>query len=265
MKIARRIVRFAAGIALGLACVATIGFLVAAQEGFAQPTAGPQDAIAQPAFEVASVKPLPDYSDPLFRVDHGNLTSRMGVTYLIAWAYGVPFQQVVAPEWGRFASMDIVAKAAGPVGEDQVRLMLRTLLADRFKLTVHRESREKRVLALMVEKGAPRLKVSKIEGPWKRRFDNVGLREIYTGITMSEFTTFLAQYFNGCLDRTGLTGRYDFVLEYQPLVDPEKSAVLEVIRTRPEALNQIGLKLQVVTAPLEFIVVDHVERIPTEN
>src|SRR5450432_3288193 len=120
MKIARRTVRFAAGRALCVMWVAAIGFLIAAHAAFPQSTPDSQEATAQPAFEVASVKSLPDLSSPLFRVEHGNLHSRMGVTSLIAWAYGVPFQQVVAPEWARLAGMDIVAKASSPVGEDQV-------------------------------------------------------------------------------------------------------------------------------------------------
>jgi uncharacterized protein (TIGR03435 family) len=59
---------------------------------------------------------------------------------LIAWAYGVPVQQVVAPDWTLLASIVIVAKAGHPATEDEVRLMVQTLLEQRFKLRVHRET-----------------------------------------------------------------------------------------------------------------------------
>lgn len=262
---ARRMLRFAAGTASYSAALAAIGFFVVANEGAAQPVLDLQVDSAQPAFEVASVRPLLQVPDPQFRVEHGNLNARMGLTWLISWAYGVPYHQVVAPAWARVAGMAIAAKATSPVGEDQVRLMLRNLLADRFKLRVHPESRETRVLALMVNKNVSRLKASESEGSWKREFDDDALREIFTGITMAEFAGFLAQYFNGCLDRTGLTGRYDFALNYKGLVDPEKSVVLEVVRSRSEALDQLGLKLQLIKAPLDFVVVDHLERVPTDN
>jgi uncharacterized protein (TIGR03435 family) len=234
--------------------------ILVASVAFAQPANAP-------AFEVASVKPLRDLSSPLFRVDHGNLNARMGLQWLIGWAYSVPVTLVAAPEWALPAGIEIDAKAGSAVSEEQVRLMLRTLLADRFHLQVHRETRPTTIMALTVAKDGTHLKKSETEGKFRRRLDTQNLRETYTGATMKEFTDFLAQYYNGTLDHTGLTGRYDFVLEYRSLLDPqsERPVNVAVIDARREALKQVGLRLDPVKQPVEFLVVDRVEKLPTAN
>jgi uncharacterized protein (TIGR03435 family) len=203
----------------------------------------------------------------VFHVDHGNLNARMGLQWLIAWAYKVPVTLVKAPEWVQLAAIGVEAKADSPVAEDQMRLMLRILLADRFHLQVHRETRQTTIMALIVTKDGPHLKASESEGKWRRRLDAANLRETYTGVTMKEFTEFLAQYYHGTLDHTGLTGRYDFVLEYRGLLDPlsERAVNVAVIDSRRDALKQVGLRLDSVREPVEFLVVDHVEKLPTEN
>ena len=268
LRIAGPVVRFIAGTALGVAWPAAIGFLIAAHEGFAQPAAAAQGAAAPPAFEAASVKMRYDRPDLVFRVEHGNLTCLMGLKYTIAWAYGVPVLQVTAPDWVREAVTEIFAKAASPVTEDQVRLMLQTLLADRFKLRVHHEIKDTAIVALMAGKDGPRLKPSNGQGPWERKFDGSKYRETFTAVTMKEFVAFLAQYYNnGTLDRTELAGRYDFVLDYRGLIDSaeQKPPNVAIIGLRREAINQVGLQLQSVRAPLDFVVVDHLEKVPTAN
>ena len=119
----------------------------------------------------------------------------------------------------------------------------------------------------MVGKDGPHLTPSGSEGPFGRTFDDLRYRETFTAVTMKEFTEFLAQYYNGALDRTGLAGRYDFVLDYRGLIDPseERSTTRAVIELRRDAIKQVGLQLQSVRAPLDFVVVDHLEKVPTEN
>jgi uncharacterized protein (TIGR03435 family) len=250
--------------ALDLARLSMIGFLLAAGAAFAQPASDPA---ARPAFEVASVKRSTDPVEGLFRVEHGQLRTGIGLRYIISRAYGVPFHQVVAPEWAFSANTVIDAKAGTPVSEDQVMLMLQTLLEDRFKLKVHRETRVTAVAALTVAgRNAPQLKESESA---RRRliFDSAKLQEIFTGFTMKEFVEYLAPAYNGTIDRTALPGRYDFVLNYRNLVGPTDDEVTPNVRRnlRPEALQEIGLKLAVVKAPLEFVVVDQLEKYPTEN
>jgi uncharacterized protein (TIGR03435 family) len=245
-----------------------ISFLVF-QPGAAEPLQSPQPAPAQtqPVFEVASVKTMPDLSRQSFRVEPGALKAQMGLMWLIAWAYSVPVTQVTAPDWVRMRGVDIQAKADRPVSEDQIRLMLRKLLTDRFKLQVHHEAKVTNVFALGVGKEGSRLKTATGEGPWKRRFDREHLRETFTSVSLKEFTEFLAQYYNGTVDRTGLAGRYDFALDYKGLIDPndQKPLSTAVIEARREALRQVGLRLDMVKQSLDFLAVDQVEKNPTEN
>jgi len=255
--------------AWSLAQLAGICVVVAAHASFAQPLPAAAGSADRPAFEVASVRRTDEPAiNNVFRVEHGNLTCHtMGLRYITAWAYGVPFFQLIAPDWTLQAAVNIEAKAAYPAEEDQVRLMLRTLLEERFKLTVHHETRDSTVLALMVGKGGPRPKPSESAGPWSRKFDGMTYRETFTAITMKEFAEqFLAAYYPGTIDRTGIAGRYDIALNYRPLMDPEETNPTRAVNhARGDALTQVGLKLQAVKAPLDFVVVDHVEKYPTEN
>jgi uncharacterized protein (TIGR03435 family) len=113
---------------------------------------------AQPAFDVASVKlhqpGADDEREGRIDVSPGSLSMR-GVRLLraIRWAYDVQVSQIVGPDWLDCISLDIIAKAGNGVGTDQLRLMLRTLLADRFKVSLHRETREIQSAVLTVAKG----------------------------------------------------------------------------------------------------------------
>ena len=149
--------------------------------------------------------------------------------------------------------------------------MVQTLLEERFKLRVHRETRETSVATLMLAgKNAPQLKESQEGRPRSPRYDEAKQQEIYAGYTMKDFVEWLAQFYHGTIDRTGLPGRYDIVLDYRHLGDPSNpqetpSSPGVRVKLRFDALEQIGLKLQATKAPLEFVVVDHIEQEPTEN
>lgn len=259
--------RRAAWATLGFVLAVGSGALMMAQERSGQQAQLPQGTSAPAAFEVASVKPLPDLTGLVFRVENGNLKARMGLSWLIGWAYEAPPTRVEVPEWAVLAGFDIEAKAGAPVPEGQVRLMLRTLLGDRFHLAVHRETRQTAMMTLTVAKTGAHMTPSETEGRWRRRLDVEKLRETYTGITMKEFTDFLAQYYHGTVDRTGLSGRYDFVLDYRGLLDPlsERAENVAVIDCRRDALQQVGLRLDPVKQAVELLVVDHVDKLPTEN
>jgi uncharacterized protein (TIGR03435 family) len=258
-----------AEVAWRLARVAGISAVLVVRAGFAQPAPAASGSAVRPTFEVASVKRTEERMiNNVFRVDQGKLTCHtMGLHYLTAWAYKMPFYQVIIPDWTLEAAINIEAKAAQPVGEDQVRLMLQALLEERFKLKVHRETREKAVLALVVDKGGPRLKASQSEGHWRRKLDRATLRETVTGISMREFAEeFLTMSYPGVIDRTGIAGRYDVTLDYRSLVDPGDTSIgRAIVLARADALKPLGLKLQAVKASLDFLVVDHVEKYPTEN
>jgi uncharacterized protein (TIGR03435 family) len=266
MRLSGHAVRIRAAAATNWLRIVILGFAFGTGALYAQPVSN-----SRPAFEVASVKRSSEPLAGILRVEKGNFTYGNGLRLLIAWAYGVPLDQVIAPDWTQLANTVVRAKAGRPVSNDQVRLMLQTLLEERFKLRVHRETKETSVAALMVAgKGAPRLKPS-LEGETRHLFFDEGKQqEIVTAYTMREFVDWLAQFYHGTIDRTGLPpGRYDFVLDYRHLGDPLNpgAAAFPALRARLrfDALEQIGLKLALVKAPLEFIVVDQVEKYPTAN
>jgi uncharacterized protein (TIGR03435 family) len=125
---------------------------------------------AGPEFEVASVKSAAELSPDAFRAGKIHLGTTVDgarvdiggspLTTLIQQAFRVKLFQVIAPDWAGQSRWDILAKIPEGASQDQVPEMLRALLADRFKLTVHRETREEPVYALVVGKGGVKLKAS---------------------------------------------------------------------------------------------------------
>ena len=128
-----------------------------------------------PAFEAASIRSSPhagtDYNEmhdgqELFKVSPGLVTIRgASLRICIQWAYGIPPFQIQGPDWLKDVGFDIVAKSAGPADEAQLRLMLRTLLAERFGLKAHFETKEMQVYELTLAKGGPKFHESTTEGP----------------------------------------------------------------------------------------------------
>ena len=235
-----------------------------APDGFTQSTHEHQ----QPAFEVAAIKTSPGIGGCSKEVAHGRLTMRYcRIATIIAFAYDMPDFQVSVPDWGSQTRFDIFAKASSPVAHDQIHLMLRTLLAERFKLTVHHEARPAEVQVITVGKNGPRLTPSDRDGPMELQHDRANGRVTFTGATIGELAAILSQDGTNMLDRTGLEGRYDFVLDYSRLVDPSQRSRLQVVFDgwREAIRTQLGLKIEWKKAPLDTLVVDHLEKIPTEN
>src|ERR1700685_3548945 len=127
-----------------------------------------QDLEHAPAFEVASIKPCkPGTPEPgeermglvQFTYPGGRFNAKAtSLKFLLEWAYGIlPSQHSGGPSWMEDDRYDIVAKAEGNATSAQMKLMTRTLLADRFKLKFHRETREVPVLILSLGKTAPKL------------------------------------------------------------------------------------------------------------
>jgi uncharacterized protein (TIGR03435 family) len=179
----------------------------------------------------------------------------------IRWAYDVrDFQIGGAPNWLNTDRYDIFAKAAPDTGTPQLRLMLQALLAERFKLQLRRETKALTVNSLVVGKGGPKLKKSTSEGS----SISPGLNSITArGATMAMFANQLSTTLNRVVvDKTGLTGKYDFKLEWVGEIESSTGSgpsALTAIQT------QLGLKLEQGKGDVEVLVIDHVERIPTEN
>jgi uncharacterized protein (TIGR03435 family) len=239
--------------------------------------------LAQPpattlAFDAASVRPsaTAGNEDPHIQTSPGSLTIRgMSLNFCIRWTYDMPPFQVDGPAWLKDAGFDISAKAAQPVDDDHLRLMLRTLLAERFGVKVHTERRDMQLYALTVSKGGIKFQESATEGPPSHGRDQEGAMTAER-VSMSE----LAQELSGPLsrpviDRTGLKGRYDFRINTLPYVEAaaavnggkgDQVSQMDLAGILVTALqNELGLKLESRRDNADILVVDHAEKAPTEN
>jgi uncharacterized protein (TIGR03435 family) len=202
----------------------------------------------------------------------------MSLSDLVSWAYNVkPWQVAGGPLWSGVQvdrttldsatrRFDISAKAEGDSARspEEFRQMMQALLADRFQLTLHRESRDTPVYVLVTEKQGPKLSESPLDAKGILRM-NGGGKIAGSGATMAQLASWFSKA-NGVerpvIDQTGLTGRYDFTLEWSnPLASAENSTAPSIFTAMPE---QLGLKLEPRRAPVEFIVIVRAE-MPSEN
>jgi bla regulator protein blaR1 len=230
-------------------------------------------------FEVASIKPsapggrgIRVQIAPGGRLDAGNIT----VKFLIQQAYGVKdFQISGGPGWINSERYDLVAKADGDVGRmEQIRPLIQKLLADRFQLTVHRDTKELPIYALVVAKNGSKLKESAANGPGPQIRMGRGLIN-GQGMGMEMLANQLSNAIGRTvLDKTGLKGQYDIKLEFTPedgpghgpgdgpeAAPPPDTAGPSVFTALQE---QLGLKLESSKGPVEIIIIDRIEK-PTEN
>jgi uncharacterized protein (TIGR03435 family) len=223
-------------------------------------------ANARPEFEVVSVKPLnADVRGGRPRLNcagGGPMTSGIPLKYVIEWAFDLRTEFSV-PDWAGEGGerYDIEAKAEGPVSEAQCKLMTRSLLEDRFRLKSHRETRETALFYLEVGKGGSKLAPVK---PWAPLGEGVWLRGHKTSEKGWEAWMIAAtlQSLPGVgrpvVDRTGLRGEFEFRLDYAVRPDEDRPDILKAVQ------EQLGLKLAPAKGPVEFFVVDRLER-PSEN
>lgn len=243
----------------------------------------------------------PGTSDP-GRI-HYSGTSLMN---LLSNAYEVKLFQVVGPGWLTSESFDVDATMPPTTTKEQFRVMLQNLLIERFKLAIHRETRELPIYALVKGKNGAKLKESKgpyDEGPLKRPDsppkpgpdgfplampELAGHRGIFvsgraTGdngrriVFQQQSTQDLADRLTDVLRRpvkndTSLTANYDFTLTFADddgLFGPARGTPAANTEPLPDLFTaiqvQLGLKLEPKTGPVEVLVVDHAEKIPTEN
>jgi len=243
--------RFAAGISL---LVVACAFLVRGVE-------------AQQTFAVATIRPSGGQvrfeRDGKTEVTPGHLLMQdVTVSTCLKWAYGVQQSQIVGPESITHEHFDIEAKADDPATEAQMKLMMRALLADRFKLAFHRENRELKSYSLTVAKGGSKLTPSVVEGAMSRQNSDAGT--VVKFMTMQEWGDFLSSVVETpVIDKTGLAGRYDFSLDFSAYVqNGERADPATVLNEVMPA--QIGLKLEPGKTTVEAMVVDRVEK-PSEN
>ena len=223
--------------------------------------ARPQDA--QPAFEVASIKPA-GQSAARFSLSGNRFTAHARLHDLMVRAYDLPSFQVIAPDWTSSAFFDVAAIAAAPVSNDQLKSMLQSLLVSRFGMKVHHETREFSLQVIIVSKNGHHLQPASGDGPMERMGDR--RRITYRNATVSDLAALLSGGGSTTIDRTGLTGRFNFVLDWGRYADPNDNSMSALIQALRDAIHSdLGLDFETRKLPIDVIVIDHVEKIPTEN
>jgi uncharacterized protein (TIGR03435 family) len=219
-----------------------------------------------PSFEVASIKASePGTPLAIRRSGRRVVTTSSSLQFLISWAYDLHTDLVYGkPGWLDSARYDIVA--AAPEDESwKLQERIQTLLAERFRLAVHYETRELPLYAIVIGKGGPKFSLSKAPEVFGQTpFRSPGPGSL-TGTEVS--AAMLAKVLSGQLnktvqDHTGLTGVFDFKLEWQPdgmPPIPDRASLFTAIQ------EQLGLRLESRKGPVQVLVIDRVENSPTAN
>ena len=246
----------------------------------------------KPSFEVATIKPSTQAdlqgifgnNFPIFMRGGPGTSSPGEVSFknaslmsILTSTFDVKRYQVSGPPWLGTVGFNIVAKVPQGATKDQIKPMMRNLLAERFQLVFHRESRDLPVFALVLAKGGPKLTAAQHPedgggsfGAWKGN-----ARDVATNYTMHGLADFLTMFLERpVMDATGLNGTYDFTLYWAPeypmrLPTRAPNAEGEAPDPAPTIFaavqDQLGLKLEPRKMPVEFLVIDHMEKTPTEN
>jgi uncharacterized protein (TIGR03435 family) len=240
-------------------------------------------ADADPSFEVATIKPSDANSQAMRGVGgKGRAFSAHNVSVIdmLVYAYGVQIKQITGgPAWAEKDTFDIagVPDVEGKPTPAQMKAMCQKLMADRFQLKLHHESRELPAYVLSVAKGGPKLGKNASGQPGPGRVQMVVAKPgmltfAAKNATMMEFSMALQQAVldRPVLNRTELEGRYDFTISFAPTgtefggrmnLPPSDDTPAESLFA---AVQRFGLKLEAEKTQVDVIVIDHVEK-PSEN
>ena len=241
----------------------------------------------QPAFEVASVKQnLSGDTRSQLELPPGGrfVATNVPLKDLILLAYGLQdFQLVDAPAWIAAARFDIEAKADSELKAGIVPPQLRALLAERFQLALHRETKDMPVYALTMARDdrqlGPQLQIASVNGcadaaaartdgnsaaptgPSRCLFRMYGVQLVARSMGVGPLSSRLgSEVGRFVIDKTGLTGLYDYDMTWSPDAlesagDATRPSIFTALR------DQLGLKLESQRAPVEVTVVDRVEHL----
>jgi uncharacterized protein (TIGR03435 family) len=224
---------------------------------------------SRPAYEAASVKPNTSFSNS--SSSHGSkgqvVFTNQSLKRYIERAYNVKPFQVMGPDWMESVNFDITAKYPPETKDAERPMMLRTLLEDRFKLAIHRESKEMPGYSLVLAKGGFKLKP--VEAGGSSTDSHGGRVRILTAkkTSMAQLADLVSRYLGELvMDKTGVEGVYDFEFRWMPDDQAANGGDAETAPSLFTALGEtIGVRLQRQKVPMDVIVVDHVERVPSEN
>jgi uncharacterized protein (TIGR03435 family) len=226
-----------------------------------------------PSFEATSIKPnRSDRGGSSIRVSKGRVTmENVTLRKLTLWAYGIPDDReyaLIGPGWLGADRFDIVATFAGD-SQAEVLAMTRRLLSERFRLAGRLETRQLPTFALVAAKNGPKIRPAEDGAPkTESRPGRLDATRITTGKLCDLFARMVGRPVK---DETGLAGLYSFTLEWTP-DETQRAAPPEDGQARASGASlfaaveeQLGLKLEGRKGAVDVLVVDHVERTPTEN
>ena len=241
-----------------------------------------QSQMPGPSFEAADVK-LNKSGEARMAVDFqpgGKFTARnVPMKILIALAYGIRPEAVQAgPAWIESERYDVVAKASRSAKPEEIRRMVQSLLAERFKLAVHEDRKPMAAYALLTAKRGSKMQATEDAALAERRCapgdgapgqKHFVCRHMPMALWASTLQEIATRDIDGpVIDQTGLDGAFDFKLDWTPAVR-NGAAAPDDAQAGPTLFDaietQLGLKLERKTLPLPVIVVDGVERTPIEN
>jgi uncharacterized protein (TIGR03435 family) len=226
-------------------------------------------------FDVASVKPDKSgdgHSDNSISSDQDavKLTFRnVSLLNCIQRAYEVKDYQISGPDWLKSEKYDIIATVPDKIPNDQLWPMLQKLLANRFQLKLHRETKVLPIYEMVVARSG--LKIKEVEpgehsGTWQSARELTAKSE-----PLPHFADVLSRLVDRpVVDKTGVSGVFDFALEYsrddgRPVHRPDDNSI-DVPPSIFTALQEkLGLKLEPKKGPVEILVIDAAEKVPTEN
>jgi uncharacterized protein (TIGR03435 family) len=193
--------------------------------------------------------------------------------FLLEWAYGIqPSQHAGGPPWINTDRYDIVAKAEGNATDDQMKLMVQTLLADRFKLKLHHESRPLPVYVVSAGKTAPKLFPPKDDETHALRMAPqmgtdqkiASYRVLATRYTLTQLADLFARQMGSVIvNQTGLNGEFDFTIDLTP--DESRPNPVDPTLLLTAMREQLGLTVKSQKVPMDVLVIDSAQKVATEN
>jgi uncharacterized protein (TIGR03435 family) len=252
-----------------------------------------QNAPDQPKFEVASVKRAERWFSGNSSIDPGSVTLKgVPLKAVLMEAFKVKMDDIEGPSWLESDCFEISAKMPEGATRDQLPAMLQALLVERFKLAARKENRPRPGFALMVDKDGPKIKES--SSNFMRGRDGLlyigaapGYSALKGSMTMESFARALSVRLTVPVqDLTGLKGKYDIDVSWVPdlsfepargfagaqaVADPDSEDRLRRLPNPPTTdiffalRDSLGLRLERRKQQVEVVVIDHIERVPTEN
>jgi uncharacterized protein (TIGR03435 family) len=252
---------------------------IASSSAFAQPPAAPSPVPAKPlAYESVSVRPHGSAPGGMFSCKIDSCTAvNVPLRWLILNAYNIDDEKLLigGPSWLDSANFDITAKLdpadipAKPLTFRELEDMLQPVLADRFHLKIRHENRVFPVYNLTLAKGGSKLKTSAPPAAGHPQgcymdIKSAGFRDAHNCATADIAQNMEHPSGRFVVDKTGLSGHYDYQFCYSNERTPEGDPNYECPGVFAAVQEQLGLKLEPSTAPIDILVIDSVEK-PSEN